>query len=126
MNKPKRYLAFLSYLLTIPGWLYVLLFHRKDELAVYHARQSMLLTLLAVGAPVVWAVVGWIISWIPYWGFIITVILFTLVIAIYVLLVVDWIVGMVYALQAKIKPVPVVGQWAWRIPIGKTTEVYPD
>ena len=122
MNKQKRHLAFLSYLLSIVGWLYVLLFHRKDKFAVFHAKQSMLLTLLAVGVPLVWAIVGWIISWIPVWGFIIAVALFTLVIAVYIILVVDWIIGMVYALQAKTKPHPVVGGWAVRIPIRNTVE----
>ena len=122
MDKPQRHLAFLSYLLSIVGWLYVLRFHREDKFAVFHAKQSMLLTLLAVGVPLVWAIVGWIISWIPVWGFIIAVTLFTLVIAVYIILVVDWIIGMVYALQAKTKPLPVIGGWAARLPIGNNVE----
>jgi uncharacterized membrane protein len=116
VNKPSV-LAFLSYLLLVPGWLFVLLFDRKDEFAVYHAKQSMVLTLFAIGAPLVWAVVGWIISWIPALGFVIAVALFTMVIAAYALIVVDWIMGMVYALQSKAEPLPVVGRWAQRIPI---------
>jgi len=38
----KRHAAFLVYLLSIVGWLYVLLFHREDEFAVYPAKQSVL------------------------------------------------------------------------------------
>ena len=117
MSKPGRNAAFLAYLLPIVGWLYVLLFRRKDEFAVYHAKQSMVLTMTAVGAPAAWAVVAWIVSWLPLAGPIISVALFALVILAYVFLAVTWVIGMVYALQAKIKPVPVVGGWAERISI---------
>jgi uncharacterized membrane protein len=122
VSKPKRYLAFLAYLLPIFGWLYVLLFHRKDEFAAYHAKQSLGLTVIAIGAPAIWAVVAWIVSWIPLIGPIIAVALFSLVIATYMLLIVAWVTGIVYALQAKAKPIPVVGGWAERIPIGRTPE----
>lgn len=120
MSKPQRHLAFLAYLLSILGWLYVLLFHRKDEFAAYHAKQSLGLTIIAVGTPAVWAVVAWIVSWLPLAGPTIAAASFSLVIVTYVVLIVSWITGMVYALQTKMKPVPVVGGWAERIPIGKT------
>ncbi|MGA9349424.1 MAG: hypothetical protein WBW48_11560 [Anaerolineae bacterium] len=117
MSKPKRHAAFLAYLLPVVGWLYVFLFHRKDELAVHHAKQSMVLTMTAVGAPAAWALVAWIVSWIPWAGSVISAALFALVILTYIFLAVIWVIGMVYALQAKMKPVPVLGGWAERIPI---------
>jgi uncharacterized membrane protein len=117
VSKSKRHAAFLAYLLPIFGWLYVLLFHRKDELAVYHAKQSLVLTMTAVGAPAVWALVAWIVSWIPWAGPVISAALFTLVILTYLFLAVDWVIGMVYALYARMQPVPVLGGWAERIPI---------
>jgi uncharacterized membrane protein len=119
VSKPGRNAALLAYLLPIFGWLYVLLFRRKDEFALYHAKQSVMLTVTAVGAPVAWALVAWIVSWLPLAGPIIAAALFALVILIYTFLAVAWVIGMVYALQAKIKPVPVLGGWAERIPIGK-------
>ncbi|MCK4472196.1 MAG: hypothetical protein KAW49_10470 [Anaerolineae bacterium] len=112
MSKPKRYLAFLAYLLPIFGWLYVLLFHKKEKFAVYHAKQSMMLTITAIGAQAVWAVIAWVVSWVPFIGPVIAVALFSLVIATYMLLAVVWITGMIYALQAKARPIPVVGGWA--------------
>ncbi len=118
MSKPKRSLAFLAYLLPIFGWLYVLLFQRKDEFAVYHAKQSMILSIIALGAPVAWMAVAWIFAWLPLAGPIIAAALFALVILTYIFLIVTWLVGMVYALQAKMKPIPVVGEWAARIPVG--------
>ena len=118
MSKPKRHAAFLAYFLPIVGWLYVLLFHRKNEFAIYHAKQSMMLTMTAVGAPAAWVVVAWIVSWLPLAGPIISVALFALVILAYVFLAATWVIGMVYALQVKLKPLPIVGGWAERISIG--------
>ncbi len=120
MSEPNKILAFLAYLLTVPGWLYILLFRRDDKFAVFHAKQSAVLTLVAIGAPLIWMVVGWILSWIPLVGFILAIALFSLVIAIYAVLIVDWIIGMVFALQLKRTPLPVVGGWARTIPILKT------
>jgi uncharacterized membrane protein len=119
MNKPQKIPALLAYLLPILGWLYVLVFHRKDEFAVYHAKQSLVMTITAIGAPLVWAIVAWAIAWIPLVGPIVAAALFALVILTYVVLTATWIVGMVYVSQAKMKPVPVVGGWAERLPVGQ-------
>ena len=116
MSKPRTSPAFLAYLLPVFGWLYVFLFRREDEFAVYHAKQSMVLTIAAIGAPVVWAVAAWVVAWIPLVGPVIAAALFALVLLAYVALGAIWIVGMVNALQAKMKPVPIVGTWAERIP----------
>jgi uncharacterized membrane protein len=117
VNRSNRLAAFLSYLLGVLGWLYMLAFRRKDTLARYHAKQSLGITIVAVGAPAVWAVAAWIVTWIPLVGPLVAAASFSLVIATYALLTVCWVVGMVYALQAKIEPIPVVGRWAERIPV---------
>jgi uncharacterized membrane protein len=64
----QRVLAFLACLLSVLGWLYVLLFQRKDKLVVYHAKQSLVLTLVAVGSLVIWFLGTYILSWIPLVG----------------------------------------------------------
>lgn len=115
MDASKRHLAFLAYLVPVFGWLYVFLFHRRDEFASYHAKQSMMLAVTAVAAPLVWALAAWILVWIPLVGPAIAAALFALVILAYLCLAALWVVGMVYAVQAKAKPLPVVGQWAERI-----------
>lgn len=119
MNKPQKIPAFLAYLLPILGWLYVLVFHRKDEFAVYHAKQSLVMTITAIGVPLIWAIVAWAIAWIPLVGPIVAAALFALVILTYIVLAATWIVGMVYVSRAKMKPVPVVGGWAERLPVGQ-------
>ncbi len=117
MNTSSRISAFLTYLLPIIGWLYVFLFRKEDKLAIYHTKQSIMLTIAAIGAPLTWAIIGWFIALIPLIGPIIVAALFALVIAIHLLLLISWLVGMVYAWQAKFKPVPVVGGWAEQISI---------
>jgi len=114
MSKPQRHAAFLAYLLPIAGWLYVFLLHRKDRFAMYHARQAIALTIAAAGMPVVWVVVAWIVSWLPLAGPIIAVALFALVIFTYIFLAVIWVTGMIYALRAKLKPIPMLGGWVGR------------
>ena len=114
MSKPNRTLAFLAYLLSILGWLYVLLFQREDKLALYHARQSLGLVLVALGALLGWALGTWILSWVPLVGPLVAAALFSQVLLVYLFLGIVWIIGMVYALQAKVKPLPLVGRWAER------------
>jgi uncharacterized membrane protein len=118
LAKPNIYVAFLAYLLNTLGWLFVFLFYRQDKFALYHAKQSLGLTLAAIGGPILWIVIGWLISWIPYVGFVLAISLFSLLMALYAVLVIAWIMGMAHALQAKRQPVPLVGRWAERLPIG--------
>ena len=112
----QRVLAFLAYLLGVLGGLYVLLFERKDRLAVYHAKQSLVLTLVAIGSLVIWLLGSWVVSWIPLAGPLIAAAVFSQVILIGVFVVVAWVMGMIYALQSRMQPLPLVGRWAERIP----------
>jgi uncharacterized membrane protein len=118
VEKSSTRLAFLSYLLSVVGWLYVLLFHREDEFAVYHAKQSMTLTVVAVAVPGIYALFAWVVTWVPLVGPFTAAALFSLVIATYIFLIAAWIGSMVNALQDKMKALPVVGRWGERIPVG--------
>lgn len=109
-NKKNTDLALLAYLLPIAGWLYVLLLHKNDEFAVYHAKQALSLTLFAVGLPLVWAVGSWLFLWIPYGG-LIAAYAFSLVIGAYFGLFIAWLFGVANALKAETKPVPFFGGW---------------
>ena len=99
MSNSSRYLAFIAYLLSLPGALFVLLARRSDAFAVYHARQSLAIAIAAIVTPLAWVVVAWPSAWIPYVG-----------------LAVSWVVGMVFALRGLAKPAPLVGAWATRRP----------
>jgi len=116
VSRSSRYRAFLAYLLSLPGALFVLLTRRDDPFAIYHARQSLAIAIAAIVTPLAWAVVAWPLAWIPYVGPVIGVSLFGLVIAAYIGLAVSWIAGMVFALRGLARPVPLVGARATRRP----------
>ncbi len=114
MRESEKYIAFLAYFIPVVGWLYVLLFRRKSGFATYHAKQSLALTLLALGSLVVWAIAAWAFAWLPLVGPIMSVILFTMVMVVYMIVAIDWVVGMVYALQTRLEPIPFIGGWVER------------
>ena len=109
MSQSSRYLAFISYLLSLPGALFVLLARRDDLFAVYHARQSLRLAIIGIAAPLIWAVVAWILAWIPLIGGMLGVVLFALLIATYVGILISWIAGMIYSLKGQMRPLPLFG-----------------
>ena len=109
MSRSSRYLAFLSYLLSLPGALFVLLARRDDPFAVYHARQSLRLAIIGIAAPLIWAVVAWMLAWVPIVGGMLGVVLFALVIATYVGILISWIAGMIYSLKGQVRPMPLFG-----------------
>ena len=115
MTTSSKLFAFLAYLLLIIGWLLVLLFRRNDKFAMYHTKQSVMLVIGAVVVPLVWAVAAWIISWIPFIGFILAVAFFALVIAIELCFLIAWIIGMVNVWRGRAKPLPFVESYASKL-----------
>jgi len=115
MNNSSRISAAVAYV-PIIGWLYVLFVQRKDALAVYHLRQSIGLFLFLLAVLLVWAVIAWLLAWIPYLA-ILSVALFALVIVAYLYGVMAWIMGLIKALRNQETPLPVFGSWAARLPI---------
>jgi uncharacterized membrane protein len=116
VSNSSRYLAFLAYLLSLPAALFVLFARRGDAFAVYHARQSLAIVIAVVVTPLAWAIVAWTSAWIPLAGPVIGLTLFALVIAAYVGLAASWIMGMIFALRGRMRPVPFVGGWVTRRP----------
>ena len=116
MNTSSRFSAALAYLLPVLGWLYVYFFQRKNSFALYHLRQAIGLVLFLVVTLVAWAVVGWLLAWIPYLN-IFSIALFALVVSAYLFGIVAWLFGIYYALSDRESPLPLFGRWAIRLPI---------
>jgi uncharacterized membrane protein len=116
MSSSSRLPAVIVYIVPVIGWLYVFLFQRKNVFAIYHLRQAVGLVLVLIGALVVWAVVAWVLAWIPLMS-VISVALFTLVMATYLFGIVTWILGVINALSNRSEPLPGFGKWANRLPI---------
>jgi uncharacterized membrane protein len=112
-----RTAAFVAYLVPILGPLFVFITNRDNEFAVFHARQSLTLTAFAIGTPIGWAVISWVLLWIPTAGPLLAAPGFSMVILIYIFLGVVWIVGMANALRVEQKPLPIIGRWANWIPV---------
>ena len=116
MRLPARLAAILVYLIPVVGWLYVFLYQRKNVLAVYHLRQSIGLFLFLIAILVGWAIIAWILVWIPYFGAL-SAALFAIVIAGYFFGIVAWILGVLNALRNRMVPLPGIGRWATLLPI---------
>lgn len=113
MGSSNRFPAVLAYL-PVVGWVYVLLFQQENDLAKFHLRQSIGVFVFLLASFAVWAVVTWMLSWIPF-GFLIGVVLFTLVITAVVLGVVAWVMGIIYAWRGRVAYLPIFGKAASRI-----------
>ncbi len=96
--------AFLAYLLSIIGFVIVLLAKRKDSFAMYHAKQSLVLFIAAI----IVAIIGSIFNFIPILGPLISVVL-------RILIIVLWIIGMVNSIQGKEKVLPLIGSYGQKI-----------
>ena len=121
MSRSSRYLAFIAYLLSLPGAVFVLLARQDEPFAVYHARQSLRLAIIGIATPLIWAVVAWLLAWIPVIGGMLGVILFALVIATYIGVAISWIAGMIYSLKGQVRPMPLFGPRSKRRRIPQTT-----
>jgi uncharacterized membrane protein len=114
VSQPSRHAAFIAYLLPVVGWLYVYLFHRDNEFAMYHMKQAMGLVVFAIVAPAIWLVIAWLLLWIPTAGALVAAATFTIVMVAVLAVIALWIVGMVYAARSKQQPLPIVGRWTRR------------
>ena len=115
MNNFSPLSAALAYI-PIIGWVFVLLTQRKNEFAFFHLRQSIGLVLFLISAVGVWIVVAYVLAWIPALA-IMSVALFTMVIAAYLFGVVALLMGLNNALKRQATPLPLFGQWANRLPV---------
>ncbi len=113
MDAASRFSALIAYV-PVLGWIYVLFFQNRDELAMFHVRQSIGLFVFLVVVFVGWAVITWVLAWIPF-TFMFGVALFTLVLAALVYGVIAWIIGIVNAVQGRMVILPLFGSLANRI-----------
>ena len=96
--------AFLGVLLTLIGFIVVYAMKKNDKYAMYYAKQGLVLF------------IAWIIAWVASIVLIFIPILGWLaMMLIYIGLFALWIIGIIYSLSGKMKPVPLIGQFAEKI-----------
>lgn len=108
-----RVSAFVSYLLLVFGWLYVFIFRKNDEFAVFHAKQSIAAVVVGTVIFTAWAIIAWLTAWLPL-GMVFGAALFALVLLTLIVVIIALIYGMIYALQGKANLIPIVGGVASR------------
>ena len=116
MSSSSRVSAIIAYLIPVFGWLYVYLFQRKDEFAIYHLKQSIGLVIFLIATFVIWMIIAFLIALLPYMA-VFGLTLFTLVIAAYIFGFFVWIKGIVNVLRSEMTPLPGIGERADRLPI---------
>src|SRR5437868_2853922 len=107
MNAPSRLPSVIAYIPLI-GWLYVYFVERKNAPAMFHLRQSIGLFLFLLGVLLGWAVVAWLLAWIPYMD-ILSAATFTVVMTAYIYGAVAWIMGLLNAGRNRLTPLPLFG-----------------
>ncbi len=94
--------AFLATFLSIIGFIIALVAKRDDKYVMFYAKQSLVLFIVAVIVGIIGNVLGWVI---PFFGWMIVMILQLGIIIL-------WILSWVNALSGTEKEVPVIGNFA--------------
>ena len=102
-----RLFAALAYLLPLVGGLAGLALDGGNELTRTHAKQSIGALLTMALSFVVWGVAGYALAIVPIIGPIVSISLFSLVIAIGFFLAANWVVGLVAALRGVERRIPI-------------------
>ena len=104
-------IAIISYL-TIIGWVIALVMNsnNKSQLAIHHIRQSLFIMLVGIA----FYIVQTMLLFIPYLGWLISLLLFPVGLALFVL----WIMGLISAINGEEKPIPIVGEKAQQLLCG--------
>ena len=110
-----RLFAVLAYILPLIGGLIGLLIDGRNPLTRSHAQQSIAAIITLIASFLVWAVAGYLIAIIPGIGPIISIALFSMVIALSLFLALNWIVGLVVALRGLERKIPIANRIARRL-----------
>ncbi len=101
-----RFFAVLAYILPLIGGAIGLLFDGRNPLTRNHAQQSIAAVFCLILSFVAWVVVGYLLALIPFIGPIFSISMFSLVIAMGIFLVVNWIINLLVALRGQERTIP--------------------
>ena len=108
----------IAYLFNPIGFLVAYFTNKENKYVVYHAQQSLLLLLCSVVVGFIW---GFVL--IPYVGIIVGIFAGMLTLAMGVLC----IMGIINGFTGEIKPIPLIGQYAFKLGLLKVSgETAPD
>lgn len=116
MDRSQRWMGFIAYFLPVIGWIYLGFFQKKNQFARFHMRQAIGLCLFLLLVIVGWAVLVWLLAWIPY-AIVIGIALFSMPVVAFVFCVIAWFIGMSNALRCQVAYLPMIGSYSNRLPI---------
>ncbi len=102
----KRIFAVLAYLVPILGGIIGLAVDGRNPLTQNHARQSIATVLALILSFLLWALVGYLIGLIPIMGPIVSISLFSLVVAMLIFLSINWLISLLMALRGRERTIP--------------------
>ncbi len=114
-NEGPRLLAALAYVLPLLGGLLGLAIDRGNSLTRLHAAQSIGALLTMALALLVWAVAGYVLAMVPMIGPILSISLFSLVIAMAIFLAVNWFISFLFALRGEERTIPLANRLTRRV-----------
>ncbi len=104
--------AVIAYLLGIIGFLIVLLAKKDNKFAMYHAKQSLVLSIAALIIFIPGSIVTAIIGIVPVIGWIIALVLSLVMMLIGLGFLVFVVLGIINAINLQMKPLPIIGKFA--------------
>lgn len=111
----ERLFAMLAYALPLLGGIIGLAADRANPLTRAHAQQSIAAVLTLALSFVVWAAVGYLVGLIPIVGPIIAISLFSLVIAMFIFLAANWLIGLAVAMRGQERTIPFANRLVKRL-----------
>lgn len=112
---PSRVFAVLAYLLPLVGGLLGILLDGRNPLTRVHAQQSIATVLAFIISFFVWGAIGYVVAQVPIFGPIVSISLFSLVIAMAVFLAVNWLISLARALRGKERTIPFANRIVLRL-----------
>jgi uncharacterized membrane protein len=101
----------LAYLLGIIGFLIVLLAKRDNKFAMYHAKQSLVLTIVALIVFIPGTIIAIIFGLIPVIGWIIALLIWLVEMVVLLGLLIFVVLGIINVVNNQMKPLPVIGRF---------------
>lgn len=103
--------AVLAYLLGIIGFLIVLLAKREDKFAMYHAKQSLVISIIALIIWIPGSIIASIFFIIPIIGWVIGGLLWLVLMLLSLVLLVFVVIGIINAINMRETPLPIIGRF---------------
>ncbi|MCY4071551.1 MAG: hypothetical protein OXG60_09630 [Chloroflexi bacterium] len=111
----KRIFAVLAYIVPVLGGIIGLAVDRNNPLTRNHAQQSIATVLALIMSFLLWAVIGYVIGLVPIMGPIVSISLFSLVVAMLIFLAINWIISLVVALRGRERTIPFANKIVGRL-----------